>query len=138
MANVSALVLIGFAGWAAFLVILMEALRTDLILRKKIRPSALKPDNGNLSPFMQRLARAHANCLENLPIMGGLLLLAIAQHRTDITDASAAPALAARVAQSTIHLASGSDVAATLRFLTYLIQLVIAVAWIYGLVRSNM
>ena len=28
------------------------------------------PDNANLSPFMQRLARTHANCLEGLPIVG--------------------------------------------------------------------
>ena len=44
------------------------------------------PDNAGLSPFMQRLARAHANCVEGLPIFGGLLAIAIMTSRTAITD----------------------------------------------------
>jgi hypothetical protein len=35
------------------------------------------PDNGNLSPFMQRLARARSNCIEGLPVFGGLLAVAL-------------------------------------------------------------
>jgi hypothetical protein len=35
---------------------------------------------------MQRLARAHANCIEGLPIFGGLLAVAIMTSRTGITD----------------------------------------------------
>jgi hypothetical protein len=31
---------------------------------------------------MQRLARAHANCIEGLPIFGGLLAIAIMTLRT--------------------------------------------------------
>lgn len=138
MSNISALTLIGFVTWAVFLVMLMEALRTDLIMRKQIRPSALTPDNGNLSAFMQRLTRAHANCLENLPVIGGLLLLAIAQHRTDLTDPLAPAALAARLVQSTIHVASGGDAAVTARFLAYLVQLAVTAVWIFALVRSNL
>jgi hypothetical protein len=55
----------------------MEIIRTFLVLAGKISPNGLDPDNGNLSTVMQRLARAHANCIEGLPVVGGLLALAI-------------------------------------------------------------
>ena len=35
---------------------------------------------------MQRLARAHANCIEGLTIFGGLLAIAVMTSRTEITD----------------------------------------------------
>ncbi|THF55130.1 MAPEG family protein [Mesorhizobium composti] len=35
-----------------------------------------KPDDAGLSSFMQRLARAYLNCLEGLPIFGGLIAVA--------------------------------------------------------------
>ena len=56
MSNVSANVLIGLAAWTLFLVILMEVLRARLIMTKAIAANEFKPDNSNLSPFMQRLA----------------------------------------------------------------------------------
>ena len=67
--------LTGFIAWSLFLLVWMEALRTWLVATKTVPANGFQPDNGNLSPFMQRLARAHANCVEGLPIFGGLLLV---------------------------------------------------------------
>lgn len=39
----------------------MEALRSKLVLTREVAANGFTPDNANLSPFMQRLARAHAN-----------------------------------------------------------------------------
>src|SRR5450756_1376880 len=64
MNSISATVLIGLAAWTLFLVILMEMLRFRLILTNTIAANGFKPDNSNLSPFMQRIARAHANCVD--------------------------------------------------------------------------
>ena len=69
MNNASANVLIGLTAWTLFLLILMEALRSRLILAKAVAANELRPDNSNLSPFMRRLARAHANCAEGLPFL---------------------------------------------------------------------
>jgi uncharacterized MAPEG superfamily protein len=69
--------LIGFIAWALALLVLMEAIRTYLVIIGKIVANAFSPDNNNLSPFMQRLARAHANCIEGLPIFGGILAVAV-------------------------------------------------------------
>lgn len=57
---------------ALLLLVLMEALRSHLVLTRRARSNEFEPDNSNISPFMQRLARAHANCVEGLPVFGGL------------------------------------------------------------------
>lgn len=93
---------------ALLLLVLMEALRSHFVLTGRVRSNEFKTDNSNISPFMQRLARAHANCVEGLPIFGGLLVVALATGRANVTDALAPCLLAARVVQSSIHLASTS------------------------------
>ena len=55
--------LAGFLAWSLFLLVLMEVIRSKLVLTKAIAANGFTPDNSNLSPFMQRLARAHANCV---------------------------------------------------------------------------
>jgi uncharacterized MAPEG superfamily protein len=120
-------------GWTLFLLVLMEAVRSYLVLSGRVRSNQFTPDNANLSPFMQRLARAHANCLEGLPLFGGLLLVAIATGRHGITDPLAPALLLARVAQSTIHLASLSVLAVNLRFTCFAAQMGIAIYWTWAL-----
>ena len=83
---------------------------------------------------MQRLARAHANCLEGLPIFGGLLVVALATGRTEVTDPLAPWLLGARVVQSSIHLASLSVIAVNARFTAFAIQIAIAVYWACALI----
>jgi uncharacterized MAPEG superfamily protein len=131
--TLSASVLTAFIGWTLLLLILMEALRGRLVLKGAIASNAFTPDNANLSPFMQRLARAHANCLEGLPIFGGLLLIAIASDRTSVTDGLALWLLAARVIQSSVHLLSLSVLAVNIRFAAFAVQLAIATYWVWAL-----
>lgn len=133
MNNISATVLIGLTAWTLALLILMEALRGRLIVAKAIAANKLKPDNSNLSPFMQRLARAHANCVESVPAFGMLLLLALFTKRTGLTDPLAPWLFGARIVQSCIHLASLSVLAVNLRFVAFAVQIGIAVYWIWAL-----
>jgi uncharacterized MAPEG superfamily protein len=133
MTNVSITVLIGLAAWTLALLILMELLRTRFILTKAVAANALKPDNSNLSPFMQRLARAHANCVESLPVFGALLVAALISGRTGITDPLAPWLFAARLVQSCVHLASLSVAAVYLRFAAFAVQIAIAVYWTWTL-----
>ena len=131
--STSALVLTLFIAWALLLLVLMEGIRSYLVLSGRAKSNEFKPDNANLSPFLQRLARAHANCIEGLPIIGGLLLVAIAKSRTGFTDALAPWVLLARVAQSITHLVSVSVLAVNLRFFFFSVQLMIAVYWTWVL-----
>lgn len=129
----SSFVLTAFIAWTLFLLILMESLRVRYLLDKTVAPDQFRPDNANLPPYMQRLARAHANCYESFPIFGGLLIVALLTNQTNITDGLAIWLLAARLAQSTIHFISTSALASTLRFLAFVVQVVIAVYWAWAL-----
>ncbi len=124
----------GFVIWSLFLLLLMEVMRTKLVLTKTIPANGFKPDNSNLSPFMQRLARAHANCVEGLPIFGGLMLIAAVTGRSAVTDPLAYVFLVTRILQSVIHLSSLSALAVTLRFTAFAVQMAIAVYWAVRLV----
>jgi uncharacterized MAPEG superfamily protein len=133
MPNASAFVLTAFIAWTLFLVILMELLRTRFLLSGTVAPNGFRPDNSNLPAYMQRLARAHANCVESFPVIGGLLLVALLTQRTGVTDALAPALLAARLLQSSIHAASTSVLASWLRFIAFALQMAIAVYWLFGL-----
>lgn len=134
--NSSLLALTGFVTWTLLLLVLMESLRSRLVLLKAVPSNGFQPDNGNLSPFMQRLARAHANCLEGLPVFGGLLVIAALAGQTAITDPLALVLLGARVVQSLIHLASLSVMAVNLRFTAFAVQMLIALYWAFALLTS--
>lgn len=132
----STIALTGFITWALLLLVLMEVMRTQLVLRGKVPANGFTPDNANLSPFMQRLARAHANCVESLPVFGGLLLVAIATGHTSITDPLAYLLLACRVFQSLVHLTSLSATAVTIRFTAFAAQMAIGLYWAFKLLVS--
>lgn len=132
--NASLLALTGFIAWSLFLLVLMEGIRSKLVLTKAVPVNRINPENSNLSPFMQRLARAHANCLEGLPVFGGLLVVASLSGRTAVTDDLAFVFLGARIVQSIIHLMSVSSVAVTLRFTAFAIQMGIGVYWVCCLI----
>jgi uncharacterized MAPEG superfamily protein len=114
----------------------MEVLRSRLVLTGAVPANEFRPDNSNLSPFLQRLARAHANCIEGLPIFGGLMLVALVAGKTSITDPLAYVFLGARIAQSVIHLSSLSVTAVTLRFSAFAIQMAIAAYWAIRLLAA--
>lgn len=134
--NATLLALTGFVTWTLLLLVLMESLRSRLVLLKAVPSNGFQPDNGNLSPFMQRLARAHANCLEGLPVFGGLLVIASLSGQTAITDPLALVLLGTRVVQSLIHLASLSVMAVNLRFTAFAVQMLIALYWAFALLTS--
>jgi uncharacterized MAPEG superfamily protein len=136
MNHMSFNVLIGLCAWTLCLLILMEGLRARLVFAGKIAGNTFRPDNSNLSPFMQRLARAHANCVESLPVFGALLLAAIVTGRTALTDPLAPWLLAARLVQSSFHLASLSNSAVNVRFAAFMIQVAIAGYWTCALLTA--
>ncbi len=122
--------LLGFIAWTLLLLLWMELARSKLVLAGQVPANGFDPANSRLSPFMQRLARAHANCLEGLPVFGGLLVVAALAGRTAVTDPLAYVLLGARVVQSGIHLASLSPAAVSARFMAFAVQLGIALYWV--------
>ena len=133
--SATAFALTGFISWALGLLIVMEVIRTYLVISGQVAANGFTPDNAGLSPFMQRLARAHANCIEGLPIFGGLLGVAIILSKTDVTDPLASTLLGARIVQSIIHLLSTTQIAVSLRFSAFAVQMVIGAYWSWALLR---
>ncbi len=129
--------LTGFVAWTLLLLVVMELIRSKLVMTKAIQANQFRPDNANLSPFMQRLARAHANCLEGLPIFGGLMLIAVLAGKSAVTDPLAYTLLGARVLQSMLHLTSLSVAAVTLRFAAFAVQMGIAAYWAFRLLTAS-
>ncbi|MBU3913935.1 MAPEG family protein [bacterium] len=76
-----------------------------------------------------RLCRAHANCYESFPFIGGLLILALMTGSTEGTNSLALIDLDSRIAQSVVHMISTSAMAVQVRFLFFLVQFIICFYW---------
>lgn len=125
----TATALVGFILWYLLLYALLGGLRVGLALSGKKKPNSFAPDGTDVSPFAHRLARAHANCYESFPFVGGLMLLALATGNTAVTGPLALYVLGARIVQSSVHLISTSVAAVQVRFLFFLVQFGIGVYW---------
>ena len=121
--------LTGFIFWTLLLLVAMGLTRVRLVMTRQVPPNGFKPDNAGLSPFMQRLARAHMNGIEGLPLFGGLMLVAVVSGHAEITDPLAFVFLGARLVQSVVHLMSTSNRAVQLRFVAFLAQVLIGLWW---------
>ena len=84
--NASVIAMVVYVSWMILLLGILRSLRAGLTLAGKRAPNSFCPDGSDVSPFSVRLCRTHANCYESFPIIGGLLLLAIATSSTGITD----------------------------------------------------
>ncbi len=136
MGSSTTIALIGFISWTLFLLLVMEVMRVWWVAAKKFPATEFKPDNSNLSPFLQRLTRAHANCVEGFPIFGGILLVALISGQTAITDSLSYLFLVSRIGQSLAHLISLSVIAVNVRFMFFAVQLALGCYWLVKLVSA--
>lgn len=132
----SALALLGYAGWTILLVTCIGLQRGALTFSGQRAPNSFKTDGTDISPFGQRLARAHANCYENLPIFAAIVLTAIATGHSAVTDPLAPWVLTARIAQSITHILSTSSPAVMVRFTFFLVQMLILIWWLIALIGA--
>lgn len=131
----SAIALVAFAGWTVLLVVTIVSLRSWIFLVNKRESAEFRPDGSDVNAFHMRLNRAHANCVENLPIFGGIVLAAIVTGNSDVTDPLALWVFVARVAQTLTHLISTSNPAITVRVTFLLVQLAIEAYWVVTLLQ---
>jgi len=129
----SVLALVGYVAWTILLATTIVFYRTLLVLKKERAANDFLPTGEDVSPFSNRLCRAHANCYENLPVFAALILLALVTGNAGITDPLARWVLVARVAQSMVHLISTSEMAVSLRAVFLLVQLGIEAYWVVQL-----
>lgn len=119
--------LLGFCGWTlAILGIGVGVWRWSLIFRGKAAITAFPADSPHGSPAYRRVVRAHANCLETLPIFAAIVLMAEITHAgSHVMGLLACAIMAARVVQSCVHMlfVEGSSTVAV-RFSFFLVQYV--------------
>lgn len=125
----TAFALTGYILWFLVLLAGITLHRSWLTIIGKRAANSFNTGGTDISDFSARLCRAHANCYESFPFIGGLLILALVSQSTDITHSLALVLLISRIAQSTIHVISTSVIAVQLRFFFFLIQLVICFYW---------
>lgn len=129
----TAFTLLSLVAWTMALLMSLGALRTSQVLTGKRAANSFNPSGEDMEGFGRRLTRAHANCYESMPVVGAVLLYAIATGQTALTDGLAYIFLAARFAQSVTHLISTSHMFVTIRFAFFGVQLVILIIWLLKL-----
>lgn len=129
-------VLLGFAVWTVLVLLSGVAVhRWRLIVSKRADFADFPGGTVEGTDFYARATRAHANCLESLPIFGALALMAaIAGIDTPRLDQLAVAILIARVCQSTLHMAMPvTNKSVPVRGLFFTIQ-IIAFLWMAAII----
>lgn len=124
-------VLLGFALWTlSTLLGSVGVYRWSRILTGRARISEFSADEPHGEGWYRRAMRAHANCIENLPVYAAIVVVLVASGISGPgIDALAIVLLGARILQTTTHiLLPPSDAAVGLRFAFFATQLVCMVA----------
>jgi uncharacterized MAPEG superfamily protein len=116
--------LLGFAAWSILLVLSLGAIRVGRVLARQQSANSFPSGVPHGGDRYWRLNRAHLNSVENLPIFGAIVVVGeLARVTASSFGLAATIVLVARVAQSTIHIASNTNLAVNLRFTAFLTQL---------------
>jgi uncharacterized MAPEG superfamily protein len=125
--NIAFLSLLGFTLWTLFLLIATVGVyRFRRIFSGRAGMSNFPSGDDLGDAWYGRTMRAHANCLENLPIFSVLVIVAALRDiDSNLFDWMAAVVLPARIAQSLVHLSLvQTDRAVTFRFSFYFMQII--------------
>ena len=119
--------LLGFAAWTlALLMGTVGVYRWFNILFSKARIASFRSDQLEGEDWYRRGTRAHANCIENLPVYGTIVyVITIIGLQGPMVDALCIAILAARICQSTVHVSHvQTDRLVAIRFSFFSVQLV--------------
>lgn len=131
--------LLAFASWTMLLLLLTVGIyRWALIFAGRVPIRDFPADAAGGADWYKRATRAHANCIENLPVFGAIVFALEVGHVSGaLVDALAPTVVAARVVQSLVHVCfTHSNAVASFRFAFFFVQF-IAFAWLIGLVVAK-
>ena len=133
--------LLGFAAWTlALLMATVGVYRWGNILFAKAAIASFRHDAPEGAGWYQRGTRAHANCIENLPVFGAIVyLISIVDLHGPFVDALCIATLAARVIQSCVHIShEQTNTFVAVRFSLYSVQLMSFLVLIVMAVRQGL
>ena len=132
--------LLGFTAWTLLLLMATVGVyRWANILFWKAPVASFRSDRLEGADWYQRGTRAHANCVENLPVFGVIVFVITALGMEGrVIDALCLLVLAARICQSLVHLShKQTDAFVAVRFSFFTVQLVCFLALIVMAVRHH-
>jgi uncharacterized MAPEG superfamily protein len=133
--------LLGFATWTLLLLMATVGVyRWVGILFSKVPIASFRSDQLEGEDWYRRGTRAHANCVENLPVFGAIVFVISALDISDpVVNCLCVIVLIARVCQSLVHVSHvQTNIFVAWRFSFFCVQLVcflvlIGIAVYYGL-----
>ncbi|HEY0724105.1 MAG TPA: MAPEG family protein [Pyrinomonadaceae bacterium] len=133
--TIPAWMLLGFASWTLLLLMVTVGIyRWSLILTGRREVSSFRADPIEEADWHKRGTRAHANCIENLPVFGAIVMALHVGHVTGFwVDAFSVAILVGRILQSTVHICFvQTNTAVSFRFSFLCVQLVgfVGLIWI--------
>lgn len=131
--------LLGFAAWTVLLLLgTVGVYRWSRILSGRVPIRDFRSDRIEGADWYRRAMRAHANCIENLPVFGAIVMVLYASG-IDSTVASAVSIaiLAARVAQSLVHVGfDQTNAVVSIRFGFFFLQIA-GFLWLMAIVVTQ-
>jgi uncharacterized MAPEG superfamily protein len=127
--------LLAFAMWTLFLLLVTVGIyRWTRIFSGSVMIRDFPADAAGGEEWYKRATRAHANCIENLPVFGAIVFgLHVGQVAGTLVDALAVAVVIARIFQSLVHTCFvHSNAVASWRFGLYFVQFICFV-WLTGL-----
>jgi uncharacterized MAPEG superfamily protein len=131
--------LLGFATWTLFLLLFTVGIyRWSRVLTGRVPIREFRADDVQGEDWYRRAMRAHANCVENLPVFGAIVFALFASGvGGPVVNALSVVVLAARVVQSLVHVSfEQTNTVVSIRFSFFLVQFICFLALIVIIVRS--
>jgi uncharacterized MAPEG superfamily protein len=128
--------LLGFATWTALLLLFTIGIyRWTRIFSGTVPIRDFPADASGGAEWYRRATRAHANCIENLPVFGAIVFaLYVGNVGGALVDALSVAVLAARIVQSTVHVCFvHTNTIASVRFGFFFVQF-ICFMWLTGII----
>jgi hypothetical protein len=119
--------LVGFAAWTVLLLLATVGVyRWSRILTGRVAIREFRADQIEGADWYKRAMRAHANCVENLPVFGAIVLgLYVGNVGSALVNALAVAVLIARIMQSLVHVCFvQTDIVTAVRFGFFFVQIV--------------
>ena len=118
--------LLGFAAWTVLLLLgTVGVYRWSRILTGRVPIREFRADRIEGEDWYRRAMRAHANCIENLPVFGAIVLALYASGiDSAVASAVSIAILVARVAQSLVHVGfEQTNAVVSVRFGFFFVQI---------------
>ena len=129
--SLSLWMLLAFACWTLLVLLAGVGVRRWLLIfGGQASLTSFPGDTVHGGPAYRRAVRAHANCIENLPVFGAIVVVgAFAGRLTHEVDMLAVTVMAARIGQTSIHmLLPESNPVVAARFGFFLVQVIAMIA----------